>query len=206
MSIELVAFDLDGTLVRSETCVQAIARAVGRADECAVFEQLSMRDVEGVAAARELMAEWYAPYSVVELTRPLDDLELAPGCAEAFELLREHDVWTAIVSITWTLAVEHFADLLGADYFYGTGLSERGVEHVWPQDKGNWLRALSLELRLTQSAVAAVGDSDGDRELLGAAGLRFCVGEQALDVAGLVHLPGASMLDIARLILGERND
>jgi hydroxymethylpyrimidine pyrophosphatase-like HAD family hydrolase len=50
--------------------------------------------------------------------------------------------------------------------------------------------------------VAAVGDSDGDRELLDAGGLRFFVGERPPEVPQLVHMPHANMLDIARLMVG----
>jgi hydroxymethylpyrimidine pyrophosphatase-like HAD family hydrolase len=49
--------------------------------------------------------------------------------------------------------------------------------------------------------VAAVGDSDGDRELLEVAEWRFFVGEEPPDLPGLVHLAGANLLEIAHRIL-----
>src|SRR5439155_11186654 len=75
MAIRLVAFDLDGTLVRGETCVQAIGRAIGRDYECTAFEQVAMRDRGDVTAApradgrvvrrsrgaRALLAAWKPP-------------------------------------------------------------------------------------------------------------------------------------------------
>lgn len=200
IAIRLAAFDLDGTLVRGETCVQAIARSIGRSDECDAFERLSMRDVAGVTRAREAMAGWYRPYSPDELARELDGLTLAPGSEEAFRLLRRQGVATAIVSITWSFAVDWFARRLGADYAHGTRLTETGVEHVWPADKGRWLRALMKRLELHTASVAAVGDSDGDRELLECAGLRFFVGDRAPDLPQLVHMPRANMLEVAWLI------
>jgi phosphoserine phosphatase len=107
--IRPAAFDLDGTLVRDRTCVESIARAIGREEECAAFGRLDMR----------------------------------------------------------------------------------------------WLRGLSARLELPQQAVAAVGDSDGDRELLEAAGVRYCVGERKVDVAEVVHMPRASILEIARQLVAE---
>ncbi len=95
------------------TCVQAIACTIGRVEECAAFDRLGMRDIEGVTAVREAMAEWCRPYSPDELVSGLADLALAPGTAEAFALLREHGVSTAIVSITWSFAVDWFAEALG---------------------------------------------------------------------------------------------
>ena len=189
--------------MRGQTCVEAIATAIGRSDDCARFERLAMRDVTAVSAARETMAGWYEHYSRAELTAPLAELELAPGSEAAFRLLRKHGVKTAIVSITWSFAVDWFARRLGADYAHGTGLGARGIEHVWPADKGPWLEALIERLSLERAAVAAVGDSDGDRELLEAAGLRLFVGDRPPDIPGLVHLPGGDMLEIARRVVGR---
>jgi phosphoserine phosphatase len=73
--------------------------------------------------------------------------------------------------MTWSFAVDGFGQHLGADYSHGTRLGPRGIEHVWPADKGPWLEALIQRLSLEREAVAAVGDSDGECELLEAAGL-----------------------------------
>ena len=201
MAIGLVAFDLDGTLVRDKTCVEAIASAIGREKECAAFERLRMRDIAGVTAAREAMAEWYRDYSDEELVAGLPDLALAPGTEEAFALLREQGVATAIVSITWGLAVDWFATRLGADHALGTRLTSAGIEHVWPAHKGPWLVDLRGHLGLALHEVAAVGDSDGDTELLEAAGLRFFVGDRAPAIPGLIHLQRANLLGIAHRIV-----
>jgi haloacid dehalogenase-like hydrolase len=103
----------------------------------------------------------------------------------------------------WSFAVDWFAHRLGADYAHGTRLGPHGIEHVWPADKGPWLEALIERLSLERAAVAAVGDSDGDRELLEAAGLRFFVGDRPPNLPGLVHLPRGDMLEIARRIVDE---
>jgi phosphoserine phosphatase len=204
MPIQLVAFDLDGTVVRGGTCVEAIARAIGRSDECAQFEQLSMRDLAAVSAAREAMAEWYGSYEEQELTAGLADLTLAPGADEAFALLRARGVRTAIVSITWSFAVEHFAKRFGVDFHTGTRLTAKGIEHVWPHDKGAWLRALMVKLGLERVAVAAVGDSDGDRELLLSAGTRVFVGAHPLEgIPDLVHIADADLREVAELLLAR---
>jgi HAD superfamily phosphoserine phosphatase-like hydrolase len=202
--IRLAAFDLDGTLVRDRTCVESIARTIGREEECAAFECLDMRDVLAVTAAREAMAEWYRPYTREELTAGLSELTLAAGSEDAFALLREHGVVTAIVSITWSFAVEWFANRLSADYAHGTRLLDGRVEHVWPSDKGRWLRSLTARLDVPQQAVAAVGDSEGDRELLEAAGIRYCVGQRKIEVPEVVHLPRASILELAQQLVAER--
>jgi HAD superfamily phosphoserine phosphatase-like hydrolase len=204
MPIQLVAFDLDGTLVRGETCVEAIARRIGRSEECAAFERLDAgRDVEAVTTARETMAEWYRGYPEEELVAGLSDLNLAPGTEQAFDLLRAQGIATAIVSITWNVAVEWFAGRLGADHTLGTRHGGTGIEHVWPSDKGPWLKDLSARLGLRPDQVAAVGDSANDRDLLEAAGLRFFVGKPSPAIPDVVHLPDADMEDIARRIVAS---
>ena len=204
MPIRLVAFDLDGTLVRGPTSVMAIGHAIGRADECAEFEELSLRDIEAVTAARDRMAGWYRGHASEELARGLDDVPLAPGARDAFALLRRHGIKTAIVSVTWSFAVEWFGKRLGADYTYGTRLTERGIDHVWPEDKGRRLGDLGRSLALDPDEIAAVGDSGGDRELLAAAGVRFFVGRNTPDVPLVRHMPDANLLRIAEQIVGYR--
>ncbi len=204
MAIALVAFDLDGTLVRGETCVEAIARRIGRTEECAAFEGLdASRDVEEVTTAREAMAEWYRDYAEEELVAGLLDLDLAPGTEQAFDLLRAKGITTAIVSITWSVAVEWFARRLGAEHTLGTRHGEGGIEHVWPSDKGPWLRDLTARLGLRLDQVAAVGDSANDRDLLEAARLRFFVGASPPVISDLVHLPEGSIDGIARWIIAS---
>jgi HAD superfamily phosphoserine phosphatase-like hydrolase len=204
MAIRLAAFDLDGTLIRDMTCVEAIARRIGRADEAAGFERLSMRDVDAVRAAREEMAGWFQGHPEDDLVAALSGLALAPGTERAFERLRSQGVTTAIASITWNLAVESFARRLGADHALGTHHVAGAIEHVWPADKGRWLRDLSARLDLRRSEVAAVGDSENDREMLEAAGLRFFVGQTVPDVPDVVHIPDADMDELACRIVAVR--
>lgn len=201
MAIRLAAFDLDGTLVREQTCVMAIASAIGRTEECAEFEKLAMRDIAGITTARETMASWYRDHTLAQLTRTLEQVSLAPGAGEAFTLLRRSGVKTAIVSITWSFAVDWFSARLGADYAYGTRLTDSGIEHVWPRDKGRWLQELAGALGIKRQSIASVGDSDGDRELLEAAGLRFFVGrEPPAAIADVVHIPDADLRTVAQAI------
>jgi HAD superfamily phosphoserine phosphatase-like hydrolase len=205
VGIGLVAFDLDGTLLRGETCVEAVARTVGRSTECVAFEALDMRDREAISAAREQMAEWYRGYPTDALCADLTELTLAPGARDAFALLRSRGITTAIVSITWQFAVDWFGRQFGADYTIGTRLTASGsIEHFWPEDKGRWLDDLCSQLDLTHAEAAAVGDSDGDLELLEAAGTRFFVGATPPPTDGVVHLPQGDTCEIARAIVAPR--
>jgi len=95
--IALVAFDLDGTLLRGDTVCQAIARQMGHLDRMNEFEQRSHTDE--IAAARSELAGYYASSSRDQLLSYLECCQLAPGTESAFALLKQHGIQTAIVSI-----------------------------------------------------------------------------------------------------------
>jgi len=56
----LVVFDLDGTLIRSLSACELLARGLGRAERMRQFEALSTP--AEIAQARLEMAAWYADY------------------------------------------------------------------------------------------------------------------------------------------------
>jgi phosphoserine phosphatase len=198
-----VAFDLDGTLLRGPTVCELLAAPLGRLEAMRGFETLTSR--EAVAAAREEMLRWYAGVPRAALLAALEAATWAPGAAAAVALLQRHGVEVGVASITWDFAVEWFARKLGVTCHLGTQWRpDGGVGHVWGPDKGEWLRRTAAGRGLPADRVAAVGDSAGDEELLREAGLRFFVGVRPPpDLAGVVHLPGADLLDVARRILDQ---
>lgn len=200
--IRLVAFDLDGTLTRAETCCEAIARPLGRLARMREFEPPGT--IEEIAAARAEMAGWYAGRRRAELCAPLADVALAPGARAGFARLRRHGIATALVSITWDFAVAWFARALGADYHVGTGLAAGGeIAHFWPEDKARWVRSLAGELGVGLHQVAAVGDSPGDLPLLRIVGLPFFVGRTLpTGFEHVAHHPDGDIDRIARIIVG----
>jgi len=117
---------------------------------------------------------------------------LAPGVDEAFRLLHEQHVTTAIVSISRDFLVEWFARRFGASHWAALGLDPDGtVVPFWPEDKGPWLERLMATL-----------DSPRDASLLRAAGHSFYVGGRSPDgLEGTRHYPDGNIAAIARVIL-----
>lgn len=192
-TIELAAFDLDGTLLRGDTVCEGIAEELGRLERMRELEQVSTR--EELLASREEMAGWYRPHTFTELTEPLAGLDLAPGARETFELCRDHGVTTAIVSLTWDFAVEHFAEELGADHFVGTTLHPDGdITHFLPEDKPIWVRELAQDLGVDMAQVLSVGDTTSDAHMLNTTGHAVFVGDRLPDDLGDVrHAPAADL-------------
>lgn len=200
-SVELAAFDLDGTILRGDTVCEAIARELGRLDRMRELERANT--TEEIRALREELAEWYHPYAVEELSGPLPEMRLAPGAREAFDLFRDRGVDTAIVSITWEFAVEHFAEELGADHYVGTRLRSDGtIGHFWGEDKPVWVRDLAAEVGTSMDRVVSVGDSSGDAHMLRETGRSFFVGQSLPDgLNGVEHVPDADLSELARRVL-----
>ena len=177
--MKLVAFDLDGTLLRGDSVWEAIARGIGRLERVREMEeQIAPDQIAEVTAARKESAGWYSAYTFDELLQHVTSMQIAPGVDEGFALLRQHGFKTALVSLTWEFAVEWFADRFGADYFVGTALTPDGqITHFWPEDKALWLAELAGKLGVDMSDVAAVGDTRGDVPMLIAVGHPYWVGD-----------------------------
>ena len=201
MPIRLVAFDLDGTLIRGRNSLAVISEALGRPEWEERMEILHMR-----GAAPEEMRQRVAPwmdFSAGELCRHLVHSRLAPGADEAFQLLHERQVTTAIVSISWDFMVEWFAKRFGTTHWAAAGFNPDGtVTPFWPEGKGPWLERLMATLHVTRQEVAAVGDSPRDAALFQAAGHSFYVGTDRLEgLDGIQHYPDGNIAAVARAIL-----
>jgi HAD superfamily phosphoserine phosphatase-like hydrolase len=203
MGIRLAAFDLDGTLTRGPTVCQVLAEPLGRRARMDALERLY--DQQAIQAARQEMAGWYQGRTIEQLCACLDQVSLAPGVDEGFALLRQHRVQTAIVSITWSFAVDWFVGRLGADFGVGTALAADGrIRHVWADDKAAWVAGLARRLGVALGEVAAVGDSAGDLPMLAIVGLPIFVGRSrpaGMDRA--VHQPDGDIAQIAQRIIGS---
>jgi HAD superfamily phosphoserine phosphatase-like hydrolase len=197
--VRLAAFDLDGTLIRGPTICESLAEPLGKLSRMREIEQL--RDLTQIRAARQEMLSWYGEPLSAHCGR-LTEVAIAPGADEAFELLAQRGIQTAIVSITWSFAVEWFARRFGADAWIGTGAQSGEIQHFWPSDKPVWLARHADTLGIELSEVAAIGDSYGDVPMLAAVGHPFFVGEDLpAEIAHADHAPNADLREIALRIL-----
>ena len=198
----LVAFDVDGTLLRGETICECIARCIGKAGEMRAFERLTARD--DIAAARRTMVEWYKPVGRDVLLGHLREVQLAPGARQGFARLRELGVRTALVSITWRFAVEWLTGELGADYAIGTEwMHDDRVGDFWPDDKAVWLEDLLARLNIPSRALVAVGDTASDLPMLKLAGRGYFVGPVMPEtLAHVAHRPAADIGALVDEVMG----
>jgi len=139
MPTRLVAFDLDGKLIRGRNSLAVIGAALCRPEWEKQMEILYMRGETPEEMRSGLIRGWsslQASFLVSSSTRG----GLAPGVDEAFQLLHERHVTTAIVSISWVFIVEWFAKRFGTAYWAAVGFNPEGsVTPLWPEDKGRGL-------------------------------------------------------------------
>lgn len=196
----IVAFDLDGTLLRGPTVSELIAGGLGRLEQMRRFERFK-QETE-LIVAREEIARWYAEKPVPTLLSYLKGAKWAPGAQEAIARLQEQGIHVVILSITWQDAVEWFASKLNVADVLGTQHLPCGeIVHVFGRDKARYLRELTATARIARNRVAAVGDSLGDVEMLLEADLRFFVGMEAPALGAVIHLPDADLNVVADAIL-----
>lgn len=200
---KVVIFDLDGTILKNRSSCELVANRLGTLSQMVAFE--NFRSEKDIIFARETMASWYKKYSNEELVSMLQGFELAEGTHRAFEILRSHNIKTAISSITWNFAVKYFAEMLSVDFWKSTELDENGqIDHFWPEDKAVFAKELSKTLGLTLDEVAGVGDSFGDIPLLKVCGTKIFVGESLpneLKKFNVGHYPKGNLEEIVQDLL-----
>jgi HAD superfamily phosphoserine phosphatase-like hydrolase len=203
MSIKLVAFDVDGTLLRGQTFCECIAAGIGKQDEMRAFEQLT--SVADIVRARATMISWYRSYDRASLIEYLRSATLAKGAREGVARLKRHGVQVALLSITWQFAVEWLRNELGADFAAGTRWrDDEEVDHFWPENKAEWLADYVARMGLRPADIVAVGDSAGDLPMLRFAGAGYYVGRHGLGLPSHVkHWPEADIAGIVTDLVGE---
>ncbi|MEM9345583.1 MAG: phosphoserine phosphatase SerB [Planctomycetota bacterium] len=192
---ELVAFDMDSTLIQAE-CIDEIAKEAGVGDEVAAVTEAAMRgelDFAGSLASRVALLKGL---DVHVLESVYERIKLMPGAIELFDALQTKGVKTAILSGGFVFFAERFADRLGAETYHCndlevvdgklTGKTQGPI--VDAQAKADHLINLAEQWGIPLEQTASVGDGANDLKVMAAAGLgvAFCakpaVQEQA-DVA-----------------------
>ena len=158
-----------------------------------------------LTAARREMAQWYRDHTIPELQEHLCNAQWAPGAHEAIQRLHRGGVEVAIVSVTWSFAVQWFAQQLNVFHYFGTALLPNGeIVHSWGREKARFLRELVVKYGIVSSRVTAIGDSSGDIEMLREASLRFFLGASPpAGIEEIIHLPNGDIGTVAERILSE---
>jgi len=183
--IKLIAFDLDGTLVKEDSSWGKIHKHFNTVEsERRNLKLYLMGEISYKEFMRRDIASWPKPLRIDDIRRILLDYELTEGSIETIKELREMEISTAIISAGIDILAEDVAKKLGIDYVIANGLevdengllTGEGIERVdlLRKDKAfiNLVKQLGIDLRET----VAVGDSWYDWTLLRCSGVGIALG------------------------------
>jgi phosphoserine phosphatase len=173
----VVAFDLDGTLLRRGTVALLLAEHFGEAK--------MMRDLERALASGEISSRAIADASAAccagrtpsEMTPVLAAAAWIDGIEDTLGTLARAGTQVLLATITWRFAAEHlrerhgFAAVSGTELPIEDGLFSGTVSRYFDEhDKLRFVEEWCAERDIALADVAAVGDSRSDLPLFGRVG------------------------------------
>lgn len=204
LSYQLVAFDMDSTLIQAE-CIDELAKEAGVGQEVAKVTEAAMRGQIDFQASLAQRVALLKGLDAAVLEAVYQRIELMPGAAELIGKLKQNNIKTAILSGGFAFFADRFAQRLGIDAVHCNDLeiSDNKLTGktlgpvVDAQAKADHLMQLAMNWDIPIEQTVSVGDGANDLKAMAAAGLgiAFCakptVQEQA-DIAvndkDLTHL------------------
>ena len=192
---QLVAFDMDSTLIQAE-CIDEIAKEAGVGDEVAAVTEAAMRGELDFAGSLTQRVALLKGLDVSVLESVYNRIELMPGAEALITALKANGVKTAILSGGFVFFASRFAKRLGIDAYHCNDLEvidgkltgQTAGPIVDAQAKADHLVALAQLWGIDMDHTASVGDGANDLKAMAAAGLgiAFCAKpkvQQQADVA-----------------------
>jgi phosphoserine phosphatase len=207
---QLIALDMDSTLINIE-CVDEIAAAAGRKAEVAAITEAAMRgeitDYKASLRQRVALLKGVSVGALEQVYR--ERLQLNPGAEALVRACQAAGLKTLLVSGGFTFFTDRVRDRLGLDFTRSNvlevvegHLTGRMVDQPWGdicdgEEKKRMLLQTCQQLDIAPMQAIAVGDGANDLPMMGAAGLSVAyhakprVREQAMvaiDEGGLDRL------------------
>ena len=196
-TVQLVAFDMEGTLTDDPTLweIMHLKNGTWESHGLRYWERFKAGDIHYDAFARMDVAAWEgAPVALLD--EAIGEVPLMPGCVELLDFLRDRGIPIVIISN----GLKCLGDRLARDHGVARVAANREVrregrltgemELCVPYDaKGRTLLALAAEMNVPPEAVLAVGDGAADVGMFEVAGrsVAFCASDDrvagAADVA-----------------------
>jgi phosphoserine phosphatase len=180
-TIKLVFFDMDGVLLDTVSSWRYIHEHFGTTNKRSILPYLR-GDIDYLEFIRRDVSLWKKNGESVKKDTIQEILYTIPsikGIEECISFLKEHRIYTAIVSVGLDILAEKVAYDFGIDYAYANEvkvgkdgrLTGEGVLHVELMHKDKNVKALAKKLHLPMEACAAVGNSCFDIPMLETCGL-----------------------------------
>lgn len=184
--VKVAVFDMDGVLVKWRSSWRTLheyfgsVNIVSERDDAERFVRGELSYGEWMRRDLEAIIKFLGrPPSRDEVVEAFSGYELSEGAVELIDFLKSAGVVTAIVSGGIDILAEMVGSELGIDIILANKLvfdkdnrlTPQGVEVVNPLRKGDILRRLSRDLKVSLNDFMYVGDSEWDFEALNIVGL-----------------------------------
>ena len=162
----VVAFDLDGTLLRRTTVLRLLAEHLGQAEAIAELDRAFTAGEISNRVIADQSAAWFDGRTTSELRTVLAAGSWIHGIDETLQVLSEAGVHVLLATITWRFAAELLREHYGFVAASGTelqnidGVLGGNVTRYFDEyDKLRFVEDWCTENGFTLAEVAAVGDS-----------------------------------------------
>ncbi len=210
--IELVAFDMDGTLVNVESSWAAVHAHFGEsnAENLRLFLDNQLDDVAFIRSDIRLWWKHNADLRVDDLEEILASVPLMPGAKRLFQHLHARRCLTAIVSGGIDVLARRIGKELGVDYVLANGfevdadgrLTGEGIVRVPIRQKETVLAQVQRQLGVTPEGTASIGNSEIDVGLFRRSriGIAFRPEDKEVRAAATAVVEGSDMSPIMALL------
>jgi phosphoserine phosphatase len=215
-NLRLVAFDMDGVLVRCDSSWVWVHRHFGVSNETSL-EQFIRGEIDDHEFMRKDISLWKQKEPRLNIERIgsiLDQMPEIEGVGETIAVLKEHRIRTVIVSGGLDLAAQRLAERYDFDGYAANGLevdeagllTGRGVLRVELVNKRKALDQFLRKWGIERQHAAAVGNSSVDVSMFQSCGYSVAfnpIDPEAIDNASVV-VRSPRLTDILPPLLGNR--
>jgi phosphoserine phosphatase len=190
MGFRLVVFDLDGTLTTEKSVWEYIHQVLGtwkgHAEE---FQKLFLDGRISYSEFCERDAGVWKGMRVEDLRQITDSVPYHEGAFQLKSFLKEKGFKLAAISSGLSLLGERIGRDFGLDFWVANELvvnsgivTGKVAVNVPDKGKGHWLRKVMKRLDVKGDETIAVGDSQGDLEMLALSGFSIAFNSSSFDL------------------------
>jgi phosphoserine phosphatase len=208
----VVAFDLDGTLLRGTTVSLLLAQWLGQAEEIAELERAFHAHEISNSVIADTSAGWLAGQRITDIYEVLAEGTWIDGMSETLRVLAAAGIKLLLGTVTLRFAAEMlrerhgFAAVSGTEMHVSDGVLSGVVTRYFDEyDKVRFVEEWCAQNGYLMSQVAAVGDSRSDVPLFERAGMSIALNATPDARAAATHvLDTDNLCDVLMLLRGER--
>lgn len=187
MNYELIAFDMDGTLLSEESCWRMIHKNLGTQEKAKEnLEAWEKGEIDYPEFMRRDIKLWKPTPHISQIEEILSRYNLPSKVPRTFEKIWEKGYETAIITGGLDILAKQVANELDISHVFANGLETddkgyltgEGIFRVDPRKKSKNLKNLLEKLDINQKQCISVGNSAHDLDLLSSSGMGIAINDE----------------------------